>query len=171
MLLTVAHVGMRSHLFNTNMRCLCGASFFRYFSTWGHLVPWGSRASSTCINTSDESTTCMVNNPYYRIHDDFWKRWSIVWMRQYGKRRVVSSFSSVRHSAGYFSPSVLISLRLYWEVKKVAQFLSDDNFQTSSANLTSVHTILHPSNWKFLSISDKICREGCLLSNYMSIMQ
>ena len=53
----------------------------------------------------------------------------------------------------------------------MAQFLSDDNFQTSSANLTSVHTILHPSNWKFLSISDKICREGCLLSNYMSIMQ
>ena len=137
MLLTVAHVGMRSHLFNTNMRCLCGASFFRYFSTWGHLVPWGSRASSTCINTSDESTTCKVNNPYYRNTWQFLEgrgyslvtrplsqgqrdkaKGGILWMRQYGKRRVVSSFSSVRHSAGYFSPSVLISLWLCWVVKK-----------------------------------------------------
>lgn len=29
----VTHVGTRSHLFNTNTKCLCGAFFFKWAST------------------------------------------------------------------------------------------------------------------------------------------
>lgn len=44
-------------LFNTNTKCLWGFSVLMYFSMSLDLVPMGSRASRTCITTSDESIT------------------------------------------------------------------------------------------------------------------
>lgn len=59
--LTVTQVGMRSHLFNTKIRCFQGFSFFRYASMLLERVPMGSRASSTWMTTSDESITWKNN--------------------------------------------------------------------------------------------------------------
>lgn len=68
--LTVTQVGMRSHLLRTKIKCFQDFSFFRYVSMLFERVPMGSRASSTWMMTSDESTTYRNNNQSCRMHPD-----------------------------------------------------------------------------------------------------
>ena len=64
----VTHAGTKSTLFRSRMTCLCRfmASFLRWCSRCRHRVPSGSRASSTCTMTSEESTT-LYSSPQMRL--------------------------------------------------------------------------------------------------------
>ena len=63
--LTVTQVGTRSTLFKTYTKCLCAFSLRRYSTTGLQRVPIGSRASRTCMTTSEESNT-LYSSPQIR---------------------------------------------------------------------------------------------------------
>ena len=72
-ILTVTQVGTRSHLLTSSTRCLCGFSFFMYFSMYLDRVPWGSRASSTCM----QCIQCLILLKNNTAHTFFTNKWQV----------------------------------------------------------------------------------------------
>ena len=69
----MTQVGTRSHLLTSSTRCLCGFSFFMYFSMYLDRVPWGSRASSTCM----QCIQCLILLKNNTAHTFFTNKWQV----------------------------------------------------------------------------------------------
>mmetsp|Transcript_258 Transcript_258/g.584 ORF Transcript_258/g.584 Transcript_258/m.584 type:complete len:231 (-) Transcript_258:554-1246(-) len=95
----VTHAGTRSTLLRSRITCLCRfmASRLRCCSRCRQRVPMGSRASSTCTMTSEESTT-LYSSPQMRLDCPFSNRLPLTSLR------TPSSFSRTR-SRSWMAPA------------------------------------------------------------------